>query len=191
MGKSEDLKKGQWVIAIGHPGGFKKGRSAPVRLGRVLENSERVVRTDCTLVGGDSGGPLFDMEGKVVGIHSRIGDKLSNNYHIPVDTYRTGWDRMVKAEVWGVAANGPYLGVQTDPDAKDCKITSVVKDSPAEKAGFKENDVIVKFDDTKVSKADDLFEAIRKKKAGDEVSVEVRRGDETVTLKIKLGKRGG
>lgn len=191
-GKSEDLKKGQWVIAIGHPGGFKKGRSAPVRLGRVLESTDRVIRTDCTLVGGDSGGPLFDMDGKVVGIHSRIDRSLASNFHIPSDVYRDdAWDRMVKAEVWGVpAVNSAYMGIQTDPDAKECKITSVVKDSPADKAGFKEDDVIVDIDGKKIGNAEDLFEALRKKKPGDEVSVEVRRGKEPLTLKVTLGKRG-
>jgi len=61
MGKSSDLKVGDWVIAIGHPGGFRPNRTPVVRLGRVLQISQFVIRTDCTLVGGDSGGPLFDM----------------------------------------------------------------------------------------------------------------------------------
>src|SRR5205807_1727365 len=97
---SADLKKGQWVITVGHPGGFRPDRSPPVRLGRVIESTKSLVRTDCTIVGGDSGGPLFDMTGKVVGIHSRIGAPLSANIHVPVDTYRDTWDRLVKGEVW-------------------------------------------------------------------------------------------
>lgn len=104
MGKSADLKTGQWVLAIGHPGGFRPNRTPPVRLGRILMTNQFLIRTDCTLVGGDSGGPLFDMHGKVVGIHSRIGGKeITENVHVPVDTYRQTWDKLVKGESWGGA----------------------------------------------------------------------------------------
>src|SRR5262249_34378556 len=54
MGSSADVKKGEWVISCGHPGGYKKGRSPVVRLGRVLDTTNSTIRTDCTLVGGDS-----------------------------------------------------------------------------------------------------------------------------------------
>jgi serine protease Do len=101
MGKSSDLKKGQWVLAIGHPGGFRANRSPVVRVGRVLFASPEMLRTDCALVGGDSGGPLFDMNGKVIGIHSRIGDSITFNIHVPADTYRQTWARLAKGESWG------------------------------------------------------------------------------------------
>jgi serine protease Do len=194
MGKSADVKKGEWCLAVGHPGGFVKGRTPPVRLGRILAVTDRLIRTDCTLVGGDSGGPLFDLDGKVIGIHSRIGNSITDNVHVPVDAYRDGWDRMVKAEVWGVSSqnpNGAYMGVQTDPDNKECLIVGVGKDTPAEKAGFKAQDVVTRFDGKKIRNADELIEAVKQKKPGDEVSVEVRRGDEFMTLKVTLAKRGG
>jgi hypothetical protein len=101
MGKASELKKGQWVVSIGHPGGFRDNRTPVVRLGRVQEVKADVILTDCTLVGGDSGGPLFDLDGKVIGIHSRIGLLITQNYHVPVDTYVTTWDRLVKGEDWG------------------------------------------------------------------------------------------
>jgi S1-C subfamily serine protease len=88
-------------------------------------------------------------------------------------------------------ASGAFLGVQTDPEARNCKITAIVKESPAEKAGLKEDDVIVAFDGKKIGPADDLFDVIRKKKPGDEVTVEVQRGDETKSIKVTLAKRGG
>src|SRR5262249_26952523 len=68
IGQSADLKQGDWVIATGHAGGYKQGRSPPVRLGRVLEVASSRIRTDCPIIGGDSGGPLIDMSGKVVGV---------------------------------------------------------------------------------------------------------------------------
>ena len=102
MGQSAPLQKGQWVIGVGHPGGYRLNRTPVVRLGRVLNVNPFLIQTDCTLVGGDSGGPLFDLEGKVVGIHSRIGGRsITENIHVPVDTYRDTWDRLVRSDNWG------------------------------------------------------------------------------------------
>jgi serine protease Do len=195
MAKSEDLKKGQWCLALGQPGGFRAGRTPPVRVGRVLESGRTYIRTDCTLVGGDSGGPLFDMEGRVIGIHSRIGGAITANIHVPIDTYRDTWDRLAKGEVWGggevtsAAAGGPYLGVQGDPGGDDCKITMVSPESPAAKGGLKVNDIVTTFDGQKVLTFEDLVDFVRKKKPGDEVTLEVRRGEEMLKLKLVVGKR--
>jgi hypothetical protein len=101
MGKSADLKKGQWVVAIGHPGGYRANRTPVVRLGRVLEVNAGAIVTDCPLVGGDSGGPLFDLDGKIIGIHSRIGGPIMANLHVPVGTYVDTWDRLARGETWG------------------------------------------------------------------------------------------
>jgi hypothetical protein len=100
MGDSARLRPGQWCIALGHPGGVKKGRTPVVRLGRVLHSARALIQTDCTLVGGDFGGPLFDLDGKVIGIHSRIGPAITANFHVPVNTYRETWDRLAKGERW-------------------------------------------------------------------------------------------
>jgi serine protease Do len=197
MGKSEELKRGQWCIALGQPGGFRQGRTPPVRVGRVLESARTHVRTDCTLVGGDSGGPLFDMEGRVIAIHSRIGGAITANIHVPVDTYRNTWDRLVKAEVWGdevtgqAAAPSPYLGIQGDPAAEQCKVVQVAADSPAAKGGLLVNDIITTFDGQKVLSFEDLVEFVRKKKPGDEVTVQIRRGEEFLKLKLVVGQRPG
>ncbi len=102
MGKSAELIKGQWVIGIGHPGGFRSNRTPVVRVGRILHADSFVIRSDCTLVGGDSGGPLFDMQGRVIGIHSRIGGlAITENMHVPVDTFRTTWDKLARGDSWG------------------------------------------------------------------------------------------
>jgi len=191
MGTSTGLKPGTWCIATGHPGGFKAGRSPVVRVGRLLNNSRSAMTSDCTLVGGDSGGPLFDMQGRVIGIHSRIGGTITANVHVPVDTYRDTWDRLAKAESinGGLGAPEPYLGVQGDPDGKGCVIAGVQPASPAEKAKLQANDIILKMDGQKVETFDDLGGLIRKKKPGDEVTLDVRRGEEMLTLKVKLGTK--
>ena len=90
--ESSRVKTGDWVIATGYPGGFDQEAPAVVRLGRVLKTTGKVLLTDCTLVGGDSGGPLVDINGNVVGIHSRIGAKLSINLHVPIDRFAESWD---------------------------------------------------------------------------------------------------
>jgi serine protease Do len=196
MGNSAELKKGQWVISCGHPGGYKTGRSPVVRLGRILDASNTTIRTDCTLVGGDSGGPLFDLNGNVIGIHSRIGATLQSNIHVPIDTYRETWDRLVASESWGggifgnTRENQPYLGLRVDVEEKKaCKITMVTDNGPASKAGFKPGDIILSFDGRKVGDSEDLDIVLTRKKPGDEVDVEVKRGEDTVTLHLTIGKR--
>jgi len=195
MGSSADLKKGEWVITAGHPGGYKPGRSPVVRLGRVLTRTSSLVQTDCTLVGGDSGGPLFDMQGKVVGIHSRIGGTITSNIHVPVDTYRDNWDKLTKGDTslgsfFSSRAEGaPFMGVQLDTEATECKISSVLPDSPAEKAGLKADDVVVGFEGAKIASVEDLSTQIQKKKPGDKVKLKVLRDKKTLDLELVLGKK--
>lgn len=186
MGSSADLKRGDWCLAIGHPGGYKTGRTPVVRLGRVLDYGDKLVRTDCALVGGDSGGPLFDMQGRVIGIHSRINGPLTMNIHVPVDTYRVTWDRLAKGEVWG---SEPYIGVSIDPDAKECRIVEITPNSPASKAGLRVNDVLLMFDGTRISTFTELRRVLLRKRPGSEVPLSIVREGETLTVKVRLGKR--
>jgi serine protease Do len=197
MGDSGTLKTSDWVLSIGHPGGFKPTRSTVVRLGRVVKTGKSSIQTDCTLVGGDSGGPLFDMQGRVIGIHSRIGPPITENVHVPVNTFRDTWDRLAKGDSWGgfslpffdKAANAAYLGVVFDKDTSDLKIDEITEGTPAEKAGLKVGDVIVAIDDSKLKNRTELFEFMAKKKPNDEVTVVVKRDGEEKKIKVKLGKR--
>jgi S1-C subfamily serine protease len=117
VGNSSELKKGQWVVVISHPGGFRLNRGPVVRVGRVLLANNNVIRTDCVLVGGDSGGPVFDLEGRVVGINSRIGTELDQNMHVPVDTFASTWARLARGESWG-GAIGSSQPVTATPGGK-------------------------------------------------------------------------
>ncbi len=193
MGVSGQLHKAQWCIALGHPGGFKIGRSAPLRLGRILDLRGTFIRTDCTLVGGDSGGPLFDLDGKVIGIHSRIGSTVNDNLHVPVDTFRDTWERLAKGEEWGeqmfAGRARPYLGVEEDDQAPNCRIGDVFPDSPAQKAGLKPGDVITSFGGQKVENFDQLTLQLVPHKPGDEVTVEILRDDKPMTIKVTIARR--
>ncbi len=192
MGDSTELKTGQWCLALGHPGGYERNRKPVVRFGRVLSNRRGVISTDCTLVGGDSGGPLFDMAGKVIGIHSRIGSSLAANMHVPVATYRDTWDRLAAGEAWGsMGETGPFIGVGADPDANEAKIGEVFPDTPAEKAGLLVGDVILRFADEEVKAFPDLARLVRTKEPGDEVTLVIRRGDTQMEVKLTIGRRGG
>lgn len=187
MGDSAALRRGAWCLALGHPEGFRKGRTPVLRLGRVLDRQDKYLRTGCALVGGDSGGPLFDLDGKVIGIHSRIGNSMAYNLHVPIDTYRTNWDRLVKGEVR--KRSRPYIGVRLNEDAAECRIAKVDKDSPADKAGLKAEDVVIRFGNEPVEDLEDLLTLILKYKPGKEVPIRVRRGKDILNLKIVIGKR--
>ncbi len=191
LGKSADLKRGQWCIALGHPGGYQDGRSPVVRVGRIIDAGAALIRTDCAIVGGDSGGPLYDMQGRVIGIHSRIGDPLTANIHVPVDTYHDTWEQLVKAENIRpkYVRNDPYVGVKGDNESPQCKITYVAPGSPAAKAGLKVDDVVTRFGRHKVGDYEDLRTQIWRHRPGDAVVMEVQRGEEQVTLKLLVGKR--
>ena len=192
LGQSSQLKAGQWCLATGHPGGFDGSRRSPVlRWGRVLKTERSAILTDCTLVGGDSGGPLFDMHGRVVGIHSRIGKNLTINVHVPVDPYRSSWDRLVRGEVWGMLdpSQQGWLGVTSDDTSNDAKILEVVSGSPARMAGLRPGDVIVQVNEAQIGSFGDLQSEIRQHRPDDEVRLVVRRGEDEVPMVLRLGKR--
>lgn len=186
LGSSKELKQGEWCVSVGHPGGYQRGRAPVVRLGRVLGNGNGAIRTDCTLVGGDSGGPLFDIDGKLIGIHSRISNSLTANFHVPIGTYQETWDRLLNSEEWGGPNRGPLMGVRGEDVEKGCRLTEIFPGMPAEKAGLKEGDIVTKFDGQPIKTLDELIKAVQKKKIGDEVEVEFLRGEEVKNEKVKL-----
>jgi serine protease Do len=192
MGSSDSLKQGQWVLAAGHPGGFRRGRTPPVRIGRVLRNTPTVLVTDCAIVSGDSGGPLYDMAGKVIGISSRISGSLDGNIHVPVDTFRRDWDRLVKGETFGSrGGGGAYLGVQVDTESDTARIVAVVPGLAAAKAGVKAGDVIRRFDGKATPDRETLLRLIAARRPGHKVSIVVLRGEKELKLEAVLGKRPG
>ena len=98
MGKSADLEVGQWCLALGYPVSFEHGKAPVLRIGRVLRANSRMIVTDCTIMGGDSGGALFDLEGKLIGVSSRCDSSVTANVHVPVDCYHESWTRLAGGE---------------------------------------------------------------------------------------------
>lgn len=195
IAKSGSLPKGQWVVSLGHPSGPKEGRSPVARLGRILSNQKNVIRTDCTLVGGDSGGPLFDLNGHVIGIHSRIGPLIAQNMHVPSDQYKNEWDKLVAGD-WidkPATAKGAraYLGVVfPDDEEDDAWLREVEEEGPGGKGGLKVGDTITKFNDTPVKSVKVFRKLMESVKPGDKVKLTVRRGTTITTLNVTLGKIG-
>ena len=202
MGDTARLRPGNWCLALGHPGGYQLDRLPSARFGRVLainykdDKKDKEVKfiqsieTDCILIGGDSGGPLFDMEGRVVGIHSRIGSQLSKNLHVPMNAYRDSWDRLVRREIWGSLQNlvgRPVIGVLGDRNTEVPRIDQVLPASPAESAGLQPGDLVVRFGDEEVKKFGDLKELVSRRSPGDEVVVVVLRGEKTMEFSLVVG----
>ena len=191
IGKSAALERGQWVLMLGHPSGRKRGRTAPARLGRVLRVPESgYVVTDCTMQGGDSGGPLFDMDGRVVGINSRISGNLAMNMHAPVDALVAEWQELLEGKVTesrrrrgrGRLSFGSPL---TYGDG--CPVFGEVPDgSAAAKAGLREGDRLFEVDGDDIESRRDVLRILRELRAGDKVSVVVERDGKGVELELEL-----
>ena len=190
LGTSAGLKKNQWLISLGHHGGPRTGRTPPLRLGRFdnFNKSDQTLKTDCTLVGGDSGGPLFDLNGKLVGIHSKIGIFLEYNMHVPIDAFRPDWDQLAEGAVLGKPP--VELGATLDSKKIAPTVIEVIGDSPAAKATLAEGDVIVKFGGNKVLTRTDLKAMLMECQPGQTVTLVVLREDENVTLKLTFPRRG-
>ena len=187
----ERVKTGQWCIAGGHPGGWVSDRPAVIRVGRILAVTDSTVVSDCSLIGGDSGGPLFDLQGKLVGIHSRIGIDVDDNMHVPMNVYMESWDRLANSEAWGVLPGfRPIIGVTADrqSDTKsECIIGTVAPRGPAAKAGIVPGDRIVRFHNAEITNFDRLKEEVDAMVPGERVNVEVLRDGKKVNLKLIIG----
>lgn len=199
VGYSKDLRPGDLVLALGHAGGYDPIRTPPVRFGRLIARSiNKFVSTDCTLIGGDSGGPLFDLDGRVIGIHSSIGRSLASNNHASIEGFREDWDRLKKGETWGRLGgsalddpDAPVLGIMTETiNRKGVSVRHVFEGGPAHKAGIRSGDIIRSINGRAISNLRTLHSVLTQFKPGKTITVSLTRGEENITRKVKLGRRG-
>ncbi len=203
-GDSSKIKVGEWVLAIGNPLGLDytvtagiisaKGRQLP------LSEYEDFIQTDAAINRGNSGGPLVDLRGEVIGVNSAIethtGGFMGLGFAIPSNLAK----RVIKDLKEKGKVIRPFLGVQmqalTDdmakalglkPGTKGAIITNVLKDSPAEKAGLKRYDVVIGVGGKKVKNPLDLKIAIMAHSPGEKITLKVIRNGKEIEVPVVLG----
>ena len=202
IGDSNNLKLGEWVLAIGSPFGFDHTVTAGIVSGkkRNLPNESYVpyIQTDVAINPGNSGGPLFNLQGEVVGVNAQIytrsGGFMGVSFAIPAETLSNVY-RQLKDD--GKVKRG-WLGVfiqQVDKDlaesfgldkAKGAVVARILENSPAEKAGLKQGDIILKFDNKEIKKSKDLPLMVGSTNVNETVKIELLRDKSVITKFIKI-----
>ncbi|WP_249937014.1 DegQ family serine endoprotease [Roseateles sp. DAIF2] len=206
LGSTQDLRVGEWVLAIGSPFGFENSVSAGVvsAKGRALPDESYVpfIQTDVAVNPGNSGGPLFNARGEVVGINSQIysqsGGYQGISFAIPIEVAK----RVQQQIQNGGKAQHARLGVviqdvnQAFADSFKLErpagalVSSVEEGGPAAKAGLKAGDVILKFNEQAIVASNDLPALLGQSLPGESARLEVWRHGKRETLNAKLGDAG-
>ncbi len=191
MAQVGDSRLGDWVLTMGHPGGFEPGRAPVVRLGRIIRLPSPMIQTDCTITAGDSGGPLFDLRGAVVGIHSRISDSPTANFHAPVEAFSRDWERLLKGERWGeeTPPERPSIGARGKDHPDGCQLELVEPDSTAAKAGIRVGDIIHRINGQILEGSDSFRQRLRECRIGESIRIEIRRGDQSFQTSVVVAAR--
>lgn len=204
LGAPDQLKVGEWVLAIGSPFGFDSSVTAGIvsAKGRSLaqENFVPFIQTDVAINPGNSGGPLFNMKGEVVGINSQIysrsGGYMGLSFSIPIDV---AMDVVNQLRSTGKVTRG-RIGVSIQEVTRELAdsfglskpvgalISVVEKGGPADKAGVRPSDVILKFDGKAVSSAADLPRIVAATKPGTKVGVQLWRKGNTLDVSLVVGE---
>src|SRR3989344_8772131 len=198
LGDSSKIKVGQIAIAIGTAlGEFRHTVTTGVisGLGRgISETLDNVIQTDAAINPGNSGGPLLNSSGQVIGINTAVSGEGQNiGFAIPTNVVQEALANFNNTGQF----NRPYLGVRFQMIPKQTAVLNdvpegayiqeVVEGSPAASAGLKAEDIITKFDGSKLSDENDLAKVISKKKVGDSVSLTVWRDEKETTMQVTLG----
>ena len=207
IGKSEDVKVGDWVVAIGSPFSFDFSVTAGIisAKGRSIQNQNignyvPFIQTDVAINPGNSGGPLFDLDGKVIGInaqiYSRSGGYQGLAFAIPIDVAMEVADQLIDD---GVVKRG-YLGVRVAEVDNDLAlalgmdkpfgalINDVEKGESADKGGLLPGDVITEFNGKEIKFSSDLPHVVGRIKPGTRSRAKVIRSGESKTLIFSLGE---
>ena len=204
LGDSDRLRVGEWVCAIGNPLAYEHTVTVGVIsfIGRKLfdRSLDNYIQTDAAINFGNSGGPLINVRGEVIGINAAISSRASNiGFAVPVNQAR---DVLPQLKARGRVARG-YLGVaprDLDPDlrrslnlegARGALVQDVTEGSPGARAGLKPYDLITAIDGQPVGSNDDLIRRIASTAPGTAVTVDFLRDARPQTLVVKLAERPG
>ncbi len=203
FGDSDKSRIGDWVIAIGNPfglggtvtSGIISARNRSIGLSRY----EDYIQTDASINQGNSGGPLFDMNGDVIGINTAIlgqSGSIGIGFSIPSNSAKKVIDQLIK---YGETKRG-WLGVRIQivteeianveklDEPKGALVASVAKNSPSDKAGIISGDIILEFDGKPIKEMKELPKIVAQTDVGKTVSVKIWRNKKEINKKIKLGR---
>jgi serine protease Do len=201
LGNSEDLKVGSWVVAVGSPFGLEQTVTAGIvsAKGRVIGSGpyDNFIQTDASINPGNSGGPLVNLKGEVVGINTAIiAEGQGIGFAIPINMAQEVASQLQNQ---GHVTRG-WLGVNIQEvtpelaksfglmDNKGALVSQVVPNSPAEKAGIEQGDVILQFDGKDVSDSKELPRIVASTPVGKSVMVKIARDGKVTDRQVKLGE---
>ena len=205
FGDSDKARVGDWVIAIGNPFGFGGTVTSGIISSRNrdigLTRDDDFIQTDASINQGNSGGPLFDLNGKVIGINTAIiapgqSGSIGIGFAIPANPASKVIKQLIK---FGETKRG-WLGVRIQEVTKEIAdveklekpegalVASVSENSPADKAGIKAGDIILEFDGKKVDTMRKLPKLVAQTEVGKRVKIVIWRNKKTITKKVLLGR---
>jgi serine protease Do len=203
FGDSDKARIGDWVIAIGNPFGLGGTVTAGIISARNrsigLSRYEDYIQTDASINSGNSGGPLFDMNGNVIGINTAIlgqSGSIGIGFSIPSNSAKKVVDQLIK---FGETKRG-WLGVRIQivtqeiaeveklDEPRGALVASVAEESPSDKAGIKAGDIILEFNGTKINEMKELPKIVAQTEVGKTVEVKVWRNKKEIIKRIKLGR---
>lgn len=215
LGDSDNLKIGQWVVAIGNPFGYALQNPEPTvtvgvisalhrSLGRVMSHNRdynNLIQTDAAINPGNSGGPLVNLKGEIVGINVAIfstsGGYQGVGFAIPANSAKRIVTRLIEGKKIAYGWLGITVQDLTDDlskyfglsDKNGVLVAKVLNDGPAAKAGMKESDVIKQFDNKPVNNVKDLLNIVGSTEVGRKVKVMVIRDKKPITFDAVVGER--
>ena len=199
LGDSDTLQKGELAGAIGNPLGTLQGTitvgiiSGIERPMNTKGYSMKLIQTDASVNEGNSGGPLINSFGEVIGVvNAKIGTAEGLGFAIPITPIKSNIESII---INGKVINRPYLGTTVKYVAANdyfgaddgVYVAELVKDGPGDKAGFKIGDRIISMDGVEIKESDDIIGVRDSHSVGDEVEVVVERDGEKVTLTLEIG----
>jgi serine protease Do len=207
LGRSGDLRIGEWVIAIGNPFGLDQTVTAGIvsAKGRVIGAGpyDDFIQTDASINPGNSGGPLLNLRGEVVGVNSailsRAGGNIGIGFAIPIDLVNS---IIAQLKATGKVTRG-WLGVAVQAVTRDIArlfslaepkgalITEVAKGGPAEVAGIRPGDIIVIFNGIRIKESHELPAIVARSRVGERVKVDVHRDGRERTFTVTIGELPG
>jgi putative serine protease PepD len=197
LADSSAVEVGDGVIAIGSPFGLEQTVTTGIvsALHRQITapnnfSIDDAIQTDAAINHGNSGGPLLDTDGKVVGVNSQIESDSGGNdgvgFAVPSNTVGTIADALISDG----SVEHAYLGVATeDSSSAGARLAEVRSGTPAAKANLRSGDTVTKLDGETVSSADELRRLVDAKSPGDSVQLTIVRGGKTITVNVTLGTR--